>query len=189
MTTPYVYLLTWPTAFYIGARWADGCDPSDLWVTYFSSSQYVKAHRASHGEPVVTLLGKFATAEETLLFENTYIVMFGGPDNPHCLNKHVFGRWNPKDPAIRAKQSLAAKGKPKSPEHVEKMRQTKFGNTNRLGAVLSLETRAKISEGNRRRAGQKYNVRTCPHCQKVGGGGVMTRFHFDNCNANPKLEF
>jgi hypothetical protein len=31
--------------------------------------------------------------------------------------------------------------------------------------------------------GKSYNMRpmTCPHCGKIGAGGNMTRYHFDNC--------
>lgn len=30
-------------------------------------------------------------------------------------------------------------------------------------------------------AGHKYELTTCPYCGKVGSGGNMKRFHFDNC--------
>lgn len=29
--------------------------------------------------------------------------------------------------------------------------------------------------------GKKHPVKTCPHCGKSGGGGAMSRWHFDNC--------
>ena len=32
--------------------------------------------------------------------------------------------------------------------------------------------------------GHRYNIVTCPHCNKKGGGGNMTRWHFDNCRLN-----
>jgi hypothetical protein len=43
ITTPYTYLIYCiPTdEFYYGARWANGCHPSDLWLTYFTSSKKV----------------------------------------------------------------------------------------------------------------------------------------------------
>ena len=44
MTTPYVYKLTDKLTGkrYLGVRLAFGCDPSDLGVTYFTSSKIVK---------------------------------------------------------------------------------------------------------------------------------------------------
>ena len=27
-----------------------------------------------------------------------------------------------------------------------------------------------------------HKQRQCPHCGKIGGGGAMTRYHFDNCD-------
>lgn len=42
-STPYTYILEWTSQNkrYIGARWAAGCHPSDLWNEYFTSSKYV----------------------------------------------------------------------------------------------------------------------------------------------------
>ena len=44
MTTPYVYRLTDKLTGrkYIGCRWAEGCEPSDLGVRYFTNSSNVK---------------------------------------------------------------------------------------------------------------------------------------------------
>lgn len=53
--------------------------------------------------------------------------------------------------------SKATKGKPKTPEHA-----------------------AKIGAGQK---GKPKITLTCPHCNKVGRGGNMKRYHFDNCNS------
>lgn len=53
--------------------------------------------------------------------------------------------------------SKATKGKPKSTEHV-----------------------AKISEKNK---GKQRITLICPHCNKIGRGGNMKRYHFDNCKS------
>lgn len=31
--------------------------------------------------------------------------------------------------------------------------------------------------------GFKHEIKTCPHCGKIGGGGAMTLYHFDNCKS------
>ena len=56
---------------------------------------------------------------------------------------------------VRLKKSIAAKGK-----------------------VQSEETCRKKSE---KLIGRKRPTRICPHCGKIGGVGIMTRWHFDNC--------
>jgi hypothetical protein len=43
MTTPYTYLIKCPDdRVYYGVRYARNCDPSDLWVTYFTSSNRIR---------------------------------------------------------------------------------------------------------------------------------------------------
>lgn len=34
--------------------------------------------------------------------------------------------------------------------------------------------------------GKKHKLITCPHCNKIGGSGSMSMWHFDNCKKNPK---
>ena len=50
-TIPYTYLITHiPTdKKYYGVRFAKGCNPSDLWLTYFTSSKYVKSLIKDYG--------------------------------------------------------------------------------------------------------------------------------------------
>jgi hypothetical protein len=47
------------------------------------------------------------------------------------------------------------------------------------------EHRNKLSDAAKNRLktlkGHNYIKITCPHCNKIGGGGNMTRHHFDNC--------
>lgn len=49
----YTYLIKWSNTnkSYYGVRYAKGCTPEDLWVTYFTSSKFVHAYRKLHGEP------------------------------------------------------------------------------------------------------------------------------------------
>ena len=60
MTIPYVYLLGWTSQnkWYYGRRTANGCNPSEFWITYFSSSKYVKQFIEEHGEPDVIQIRK-----------------------------------------------------------------------------------------------------------------------------------
>lgn len=51
--TPYTYLIGWSVhnKWYYGSRYGNNCHPSDLWVTYFTSSKVVKSFRKEFGEP------------------------------------------------------------------------------------------------------------------------------------------
>ena len=51
-------------------------------------------------------------------------------------------------------------------------------STTLLGRVITDEHANKIAEALRGKAKAKV---TCPHCLKVGGAGLMQRWHFDNC--------
>lgn len=51
MSVYYTYYIfnTITNQHYYGARWAEGCHPGDLWVTYFTSSKKVKHLIEEHG--------------------------------------------------------------------------------------------------------------------------------------------
>lgn len=81
----------------------------------------------------------------------------------------------------RRKQSEAKLGKKRKPfteQTRDKIRQAKLGSNNpSYGKTPSEETKEKLRRANK---GKKETF-TCPHCGKTGGGGSMSRWHFDNC--------
>jgi len=56
----YTYCIGWTVnnVSYYGVRYAKNCHPSDLWVTYFTSSKFVKIHRENYGEPDIIKIRK-----------------------------------------------------------------------------------------------------------------------------------
>jgi group I intron endonuclease len=91
-----------------------------------------------------------------------------------------------------------------SEESKRKMSEANKGNKYSLGHKLSEETKRKISEAKKgkpriphseeskrkMREAKKDRPRpklTCPHCNKEGGDGIMTRWHFSNCKQKPSL--
>ena len=50
--------------------------------------------------------------------------------------------------------------------------------------VMSVETRAKHSL---RTKGKAKRLVTCPRCGKIGGNGVMQKWHFHNCNKGDSI--
>ena len=57
---PYTYLLKWSStgAKYYGVRYSKNCNPSDLWVKYFTSSSIVADYVLEHGDPDVIQIRK-----------------------------------------------------------------------------------------------------------------------------------
>jgi hypothetical protein len=79
------------------------------------------------------------------------------------LSELVSKRWQ--DIEMRKKYSEAAKIRP----------------SNRKGITLSDDTKKKISESKKGKKIKPQNKVICPHCNSVGGVGLMKRYHFDNC--------
>ncbi len=75
--------------------------------------------------------------------------------------------------------SKAQKGRIFSEEHKQKLSESKKGKTLE---PRSKKTIKKISET---KSGVPKPDLTCPHCLKVGGGGFMYYWHFENCKYNP----
>lgn len=86
----------------------------------------------------------------------------------------------------KQKQSQSTKGIPKSEEHKAKISAANKGNIPySKGKPMSEEQKKLISIANKGKPSTlkgipKISV-TCPHCNKIGAGGSMTRWHFDNC--------
>jgi len=57
---PYTYLIGWTNhnKWYYGVRYSKKCNPSDLWIKYFTSSKKVKEFRELHGEPDIIQIRK-----------------------------------------------------------------------------------------------------------------------------------
>lgn len=206
---PYTYLIGWTklNKWYYGARYSKSCDPSDLWKTYFTSSEFVRKMREEFGEPdVVTVRKIFKTREkarkcETLIIKRIFKMKLFDV----WLNRAFGGqRFGPHSKETRAKMSASQKGKIYSEETKrkiseskknkpvseemkirisQKMKGRKFTEEHyenlriaRRKRVHSEQTKKNMSE-----SFKKKPILTCPHCEKMGKGGIMARWHFDNC--------
>lgn len=63
MNIPYTYLIGWPelNRWYYGVRYAQNCDPSDFWISYFTSSDIVKEFCNQYGDPPIRIIRKTFT--------------------------------------------------------------------------------------------------------------------------------
>lgn len=97
--TPYTYLIGWTTynKWYYGARWAKNCNPSDLWVTYFTSSKYVKGFRELLGEPDIIQIRKvFKDGESCRVYEQKVLKRVKAVEKETFLNRTDNKGFNPK---------------------------------------------------------------------------------------------
>lgn len=97
MTTPYTYLIGWSNldTYYYGRRTAQGCNPRDLWVTYFTSSPSVHQFVTDNGPPDIIQVRQIYDLNLTLqekitkcvLWENKFLERVNAASNPKFLNK------------------------------------------------------------------------------------------------------
>lgn len=89
---PYTYhLYHIPTKkHYYGSRYAKGAIPSELGVSYFSSSKEVHALIEKYGKEsfVYTVRQQFETPEEALLWETKLLNRIDAKNKPNWINQH-----------------------------------------------------------------------------------------------------
>lgn len=89
--TAYTYLITHiPSGKrYYGVRYKSGCDPSDLWVTYFTSSKIVKQLIERDGKESfsVSIRKTFFDSRQALKWEATFLTKIDAATNPAWLNQ------------------------------------------------------------------------------------------------------
>ena len=148
---PFVYAIMWSdlNTAYIGMRYGKSCHPNDLWTSYFTSSEYVAAFRAEHGEPDhIEIIDTFLTGVEAQEAEYEIISSFDLHNNPLFLNRGC-GKPNgmlEKTVEWRAKLSAALIGRKRSPEECAAISAGKTGKSHK---PHSPDTRTKIGNGNR----------------------------------------
>lgn len=116
MTTyqPYTYYIAWTSLdrHYYGSRSAKGCNPTDFWVTYFTSSRQVKAFRKLNGDPDVIEIRKlFETGEAAINWERCVLTRLKVRTNRRWLNI--------------AQGTPSRQGMPHSFETIQKMKKPK----------------------------------------------------------------
>lgn len=98
--TPYTYLIGWSTLdkWYYGVRYAKkskclyktGCHPDELWVIYFTSSDYVTNFILENGEPDIIQIRKiFDNKESAVKWEEKVLKRIKAHKRSEFLNKHA----------------------------------------------------------------------------------------------------
>lgn len=87
--TPYTYLIGWSKydKWYYGVRYQQGCHPSDLWQSYFTSSKHVKRFQNKHGDPDIIQIRKtFDCRNRALLWERNVLFRMNVKNDGRFLN-------------------------------------------------------------------------------------------------------
>jgi len=88
---PYTYLIGWSkyNKYYYGVRYAKDCNPNDLWVIYFTSSEYVKQFRKLYGEPdIIEIRKTFESIEKAKIWEEKVLKKMNVILDEKWLNKN-----------------------------------------------------------------------------------------------------
>lgn len=95
MSIPYTYFLYHkPTGKkYYGVRWAKNCSPDDLWVTYFTSSKYVKMLIEQYGKESFDfeIRKTFSDVDSAISWEKKVLIRMNVLNNDSWLNKNISG--------------------------------------------------------------------------------------------------
>jgi len=159
MTEPFFYIISWTELdmHYAGIKFAKGCQPTDLWTKYFTSSTRVKKFRELHGEPDSFVITRFDDRQELIKHEQDFLQ--DKIHNKHWLNVRAASYNIHWDEEARSKISEANKrrlengfvhqnlGKKRSPEVCLNISKGKRGSTTKLkGTNLTAEHKEKISK-------------------------------------------
>ena len=96
-TTPFTYYVAWTKLdkHYYGVKYAIGCNPSDLWTTYFTSSKLVEQYRLEHGEPdIIEVRKTFDNSLDAVTWEKNVLMKLNVVNNDKWLNQVISGLWD-----------------------------------------------------------------------------------------------
>jgi len=168
---PYTYLIGWTAhnKWYYGVRAARNCNPSDLWVTYFTSSKHVKKFIEVYGKPDVILIRKiFDSSSKAYVWERKVLIRLKVIGNNKWLNRSttiVHDRSGvPQPEEFKKFMSQNRKGRKHSEKTKQKIKESNTGKKRnqdtlsrmrvvRLGTTHSEMTKQKMSESHKGKSG------------------------------------
>ncbi|QMP83901.1 MAG: hypothetical protein [Caudoviricetes sp.] len=122
MHKPYTYLIGWSkqNKYYYGVRFAQKCQPNELWVSYFTSSKHIIEFRKIYGEPDIIQIRKiFDDVNKARLWESKILKKLKVSTNENWINKTDNVSI---DPIMALKGTMTHIGKKRSDESKKKMR-------------------------------------------------------------------
>lgn len=96
-TIPFTYLIGWSklNKYYYGVKYAKGCQPSDLWTKYFTSSKLVIDYANKYGNPDIIQIRKiFNDAQLATQWEQIVLRRLKVVSSPSWLNLAIGNGYN-----------------------------------------------------------------------------------------------
>lgn len=198
-TIAYVY--KWihiPTEkWYIGSRTRAGSHPED---GYYCSSKTVKPLILANPKEWKREIIATGSPADMFALETKLLQDSNAKHDSKSFNQHNNDRSPVRTGIPHTQKSIEKMSGPRPPygpqtvDHIEKraaqkrgiarpdlgvLNSTRVGDKNpNFGKVQSDEWKRKNSIAN---SGKPKPKTECPHCGAIGGSGVMSRWHFDNC--------
>jgi len=180
---PYTYLIGWSShnRYYYGVRYAKDCNPNDLWVSYFTSSKYVKDFVELYGDPDVIQIRKtFCTVDGARFWEHKVLKRLKVVNNPIFLNESdglsisLEASRQKKSHRTRQKMSLYHTGRKRSKEMCESISKSKKGvplseqgRNSRKIAMNVPSVKERLSEIGKTKTGNLNNFYGKNHTEKT----------------------
>jgi hypothetical protein len=212
ITIPYTYKLIFkPTGqYYFGVRWANGCNPNDLWVKYFTSSKHIKKLIKEYGKDsfIVKVTKTFNNAKDAAEWETLLLTKTNASRNAKFINKaNNMPQHSTKglcwihhnetfisalhDPLLEIPSGWA---KGHSPNHkkANKIAHDKLYSSGEylpwnVGGGKPTGPCSEHRKSNISAARLNTKKVICKHCDKLIDPGNYTRFHGNNCKNNPNV--
>lgn len=143
--TPYTYLIGWTShnKWYYGVRYGKNCHPSDLWVSYFTSSKHVKQFRDFYGEPdIITIRKVFEYVDKARYWEQRVLQKLKIIYSEKWLN-HFDG--------ISISVEAAMKGAKTKGKNTAKWSEERKNTLSELATKLNFQNRLMSEEANEKR--------------------------------------
>lgn len=203
---PYTYLIGWSKEkkFYYGVRYSKKCNPNELWVKYFTSSKHVHKFKELYGEPDIIQIRKvFITVDDARNWESKVLkrlnvvnrLDFINMTDNKSISTEAANKGRQNRDLKKLSNSMKQFYKNADKDYIEHIKE------NRRSGLLnkSSESKLKQSEGIKKYQLQAWSdpiikeersksmrkpklEQVCPHCGKIGRGGIMKKWHFDNCS-------
>jgi len=180
--TPYTYLIGWSklNLWYYGRRTAKGCNPTDFFVSYFTSSSKVSDIRIKYGNPDVIKIHKtFSDIKSCCLYEEKFLTRVNAAKSEVWLNQTNGKKHSEETKLKMSKVAIGHKrclGKKHSEETKLKMSKASEGNKSRTNLPHTAETKLKMSET----AKNKPKI-ICQYCSKSIDPGNYGKYHGSKC--------
>ena len=145
---PYTYHIAWTSIdkHYYGVRYAKGCNPNDLWKSYFTSSKLVLEYRQKYGEPdIIQIRRTFDDAHIAKSWEAKVLRRLNVLKSSRWLNANIGGdQFMIQKHSPETKRKMSENSASKRPEERKRIAERQLGSNNSFYGKKHTEESKKI---------------------------------------------